>query len=167
MWFYYLHLLDLFDRNSSYIRLSKGGELILPPASIDNFVLSKWTFVDKPLFTIITHGSLANRFVNPSKEEKYYNLIVLKDFSELTHKSLLNMLLSTESADSKFVFAEECLEIGSFYQSFVSTYYNKLCSLDLRHLCLPFHYIYDILDRDTLLTRLGFNPQSLLSLTQS
>ena len=154
--------------NPSYIRLSKGGEPTLPQPSFQNGRLNQWNFVEHPVFTVVTHGALANRFTNPSIDDSFYNLIVLSDFSDETHLSLLELLSSNDvSTLNRYLFVEECLQIGSFYQSFVSSYYKQLSTFDLLSFCLPTDYIYDIYDRDTLLTRLGFTPQSLLKFCQS
>ena len=163
-----LEAYNAIDENPSYIRLSKGGEPILPEPSINYPRISIWNFTENPLFTIVTHGSLANRFVYPSRDDLFYNLIVLRDFSNETHDSLLEIIKSDASSRShKYVFVEECLEIGSFYQSFVSAYHRQLFKFELLSFCLPSDYIYDIYDRDELLTRYGFTAQSLLKLTQS
>ena len=116
--------------NPSYIRLSKGGEPTLPQPSFQNGRLNQWNFVEHPVFTIVTHGALANRFTNPSIDDSFYNLIVLSDFSDETHLSLLELLSSNDvSTLNRYLFVEECLQIGSFYQSFVSLIINSCLHL--------------------------------------
>ena len=70
------------------------------------------------------------------------------------------------TTSNRYLFVEECLQIGSFYQSFVSLYYKQLSTFDLLPFCLPTDYIYDIYDRDTF-DPTGFTPQSLLKFCQS
>lgn len=150
--------------HSSYIRLSKGGEPSISNPTIVRPQIHKWRSSTTPDFTIVTHGSILNRFVNSDNSERKYEVIALNDLSSGTSSHLINYLLGPENPSRNLVFCEESFSVGSFTSSFLSTYISELSSFNIKQHFLPHNYVYDVLDRDSLLLQFGFTPEALSSL---
>ena len=152
------------SQHSSYIRLSKGGEPTLYHATKVCHQIDKWSKHSCPDFVIITHGSIASCFLPLESNNLNYDVLALKDLSPDTSASLMNLLQEYKQNCKHLVFCEEAFPIGSFSSSFISTYFSELSGFIIKQKLLPHRYLYDVLDRDTILSQIGFTPTSLSNL---
>ena len=149
--------------HASYIRLSKGGEPEMVNGIKASPQIDKWSTTSSPEFVVITHGSLVNCFLPLSDYSHKYDVLALKELSSQTSNALIDLLQSYKKTCKNIIFCEESFEVGSFSSSFISKHYSKLFDFNIKQKFLPHEYVYDALDRDTILKQLGFTPNTLRS----
>ena len=151
------------EKEASYVRLSKGGEPTINMLSI-NSNIDKWSNSLSPDFVIITHGSIAGRFtVKQLGSGLNYDVLAIKELSKDTSDSLVEIMDEYRESCTNFIFCEESFLLGSFYSTFISENFSLLKDFNIKHLCLPKEYIYEVMERDMILKNLGFTPQGILS----
>ena len=151
---------------SSYVRLSKGGEKSLSSPSESTTYYDLWNTKQSTSTCVVCHGSIASRYVDSIKQNKLnYNVLVIKEISNLAVYTLADRLKTYGQA--KVIFCEEAFSIGSLFESFSVYNRDKNSNLLVGQVCLPNIYIYDVLDRESLLDYYFFRPEDLLKVTCS
>jgi len=150
--------------SASYIRLSKGGEPIVPKPCEETKELAIWRSQSKVRKIIVCHGSITNLYVNAQEQKvRGYDVVSLKELSVLSLERLTEAL--TLYIDVDVIFCEESFSNGSVFERFMSFYGRRFQYHSFGQVCLPSGYIYDVKARGSMLDEYGFSLQDVLSVS--
>lgn len=92
------------SKHTSYIRLSKGGEPEMAGGTRISSQIDKWSAVSSPEFVIVTHGSILNRFLPLEAHTSNYDILALKDLSNETSDTLIELLQDYKKCCKQILF---------------------------------------------------------------
>lgn len=152
---------NLLNKESSYIRLSKGGEPILEiKEEINNFIFILLGNLNSKNI-IITHGAITGNVKEIiTNSEKDICLLTITSFDKDVIKKLIS-IIHLSKKDINFVIIEENFRIGGLYELVCSEMMIKNIFRQIKYKVLPHKYIFEIQDRDNLLDYCGFNKNKL------
>jgi len=147
---------------SSYIRLSKGGEPDINKPAFINEDLCTWKVRDSRA-VIISHGALLNRFANMELQKKYkFDVIGVVSFSELTAANIINYLYENKMDNKWVVVCEESFRCGGVFEAICTELILSGRTLRIKSKAFPFEYRYEIDSREGFLDKQGFNISNVL-----
>ena len=148
------------SKEPSYVRLSKGGEPIIPVLKklFENIYL---IHESNPRKLIITHGAISNKITElVRKNNLNCNIYAITSMNKNVHENLKELIIGFTNCE-KIIFIEECFELGSFYQTFIAFFKDHLKNIKIGNIHLKDKYIFDIYSRDELLEKNGFNLKNI------
>ena len=152
---------NLKNKESSYIRLSKGGEPVLEiKEKINSFIFILFGNLDSQNI-IITHGAITKNVKDIiSNLGKDVCLLTITCFDEKVIKELLS-IIKTRKNEVNFVVIEENFQIGGLFEYLTVEMMKINLFKKINFQVLPHKYIFEIFDRDNLLDLSGFNKKNI------
>lgn len=149
--------------NPSYVRLSKGGEPIIPVINkpVANLYL---IYESNAKNIVVTHGAISYKLTELARKNNLNcNIYAITSMNKNVHKNLKELIISFSNCQ-KIIFIEECFELGSFYQTFIAFFKDHLNKIKIENIHLKDKYVFDIYSRDELLEKNGFNLKNIKNL---
>lgn len=153
--------INLKNKESSYIRLSKGGEPeIYVQEMIDSFIfLLKGTLDSQNI--IITHGAITKNVLDIiNNSQKDCCLLSITCFDKNVIEKLLQ-IIKTRKIEVNFVVIEENFRIGGLFEFLSSEMIKMSLFRKIKYKVLPHKYIFEIFDRNNLLELSGFTKKNI------
>ncbi len=144
-------------KNSSYIRLSKGGEQNLDNINklSKNLTLINSSKIKNKL--IILHGSIATKLLDYfNKNIDHISILAISKFDDLTIQELINHIEKMELA-SKIMFIEEHYQVGGLFETTAPKLLAIQKNFQIRNLCINHKYTFEILPHNDLIKLCGID----------